>query len=188
MTDELASLDATAQAELVRTGDLSPLELVEAAIVRIEKLNPELNAVIHPLFDQAREAARSGLPGGPFRGVPMVLKDLLCHTAGDPFHEGMRFLKDLGWTEERDTYLAAKFRAAGFVFVGKTNTPELGILPTTEPEAYGPTRNPWNTAHSTVGPAGGPPQPWPPAWFPSGTRPMGAARSASRPASAGCSG
>jgi amidase len=155
MTDDLAFLDATAQAELVRTDDLSPLELVDAAIVRIEKLNPELGAVIHPLFEQARDAARSPLPDGPFKGVPIVLKDLICHTAGDPFHEGMRFLRDLGWTEERDTYLAAKFRAAGFVFVGKTNTPELGILPTTEPEAYGPTRNPWNTGHSTGGSSGG---------------------------------
>src|SRR6266852_8479560 len=114
-SDELSTLDATAQAELVRSGQASPGELVESAIVRIEKLNPELNAVIHPLFDTAMDAAASpNLPGGPFRGVPMVLKDLTCHTAGDPFHEGMRFLRDLGWTADADTYLAAKFRAAGF--------------------------------------------------------------------------
>src|SRR6266516_4121188 len=156
MADDLAFLDATAQAQLVRDGEVTPKELVEAAIERIERVNPELNAVIHPLFDKARDAASSpDLPDGPFRGVPLVLKDLICHTAGDPFHEGMRFLKDLGWTEQEDTYLAAKFRAAGFVFVGKTNTPELGILPTAEPEAYGPTRNPWNTGYSPGGSSGG---------------------------------
>jgi len=149
------SLDATAQAELVRTGKASPTELVDEAISRIEKLNPELNAVIHPMFDKARQQARSDLPDGPFRGVPMVLKDLTCHSAGDPFHEGMRFLKDLGWTEDEDTYLAAKFRAAGFVFVGRTNASELGILPTCEPLAYGATKNPWNTGHSTGGSSGG---------------------------------
>src|SRR5581483_770116 len=154
MSDDLAQMDATDQAELVRTRKTSPAELVEAAIARIEKVNPELNAVIHPLFDDARKAA-ANVQDGPFSGVPMVVKDLSCHTAGHPFHEGMRFLKDQGWTEEEDQYLAAKFRAAGFIFVGKTNTPELGILPTCEPEAYGASRNPWNTGHSTGGSSGG---------------------------------
>src|SRR5438067_3253581 len=155
MAESLARMDAAAQAELVRSGKASPTELVDEAIARIEKLNPELNAVIHPLFDKARRQAAGDLPNGPFRGVPMVLKDLTCHSAGDPFHEGMRFLRDLGWTETEDQHLAAKFRAAGFVFVGKTNTPELGILPACEPDAYGATRNPWNTAHSTGGSSGG---------------------------------
>jgi len=155
MSDDLARMDATDQAELVRAGRVSPAELVEAAIARIEKVNPELNAVIHPLFDDARKQATGQLPDGSFTGVPMVLKDLICHTAGHPFHEGMRFLKDEGWTEVEDQYLAAKFRAAGFVFVGKTNTPELGILPACEPDAHGATRNPWNTEHSTGGSSGG---------------------------------
>ena len=128
MTD-LARMDATAQAELVRRGQASPAELVDDAVARIEKLNPELNAVIHPLFEKARDQAASTLPDGPFKGVPMVVKDLTCHTAGDPMHEGMRFLRDLGWVEQEDTYLAAKLRDPGFVFMGKTNTPELGILP-----------------------------------------------------------
>jgi len=156
MTDDLSSLDATAQADLVRRGEVTPRELVEAAIERIERVNPQLNAVITPLFEGARAQADSdGLPDGPFRGVPMVLKDLSAHSAGDPFHEGMAFLKRLGWTEPHDTALAARFRAAGFVTVGKTNTPELGILPTTEPLAYGPTRNPWDTTRSTGGSSGG---------------------------------
>ena len=153
MTD-LSRLDATAQAELARIGEASPTELVEAAIERVEALNGELNAVIHPLFEKAREAAPA-LPDGPFRGVPMVVKDLGPHTAGDPFHEGMRFLKEIGWTEDADTALIRRFREAGFVIVGKTNTPELGILPTTEPEAYGPARNPWDTGRSTGGSSGG---------------------------------
>jgi amidase len=152
---ELARLDATGQAELVRGGEVSPGELVESAIRRIEALNPSLNAVIVDLFEKARAAAAGRLGDGPFRGVPMLLKDLECHSAGDPFHEGMAFLKRLGWTESQDTFLAAKFREAGFVFVGKTNTPELGILPTTEPAAYGPTRNPWDLERSPGGSSGG---------------------------------
>ena len=155
MSDDLARMDATDQAELVRTGKVSAAEMVDAAIARIEKVDPELNAVIHPLFDDARKETAAGLPDGPFTGVPMVLKDLICFSAGHPLHEGMRFLKDQGWIEEDDQYLAAKFRAAGFVFVGKTNTPELGIVPTCEPDAHGASRNPWNTEHSTGGSSGG---------------------------------
>lgn len=156
MTDDLSHLDATAQAALVRTGQASPAELVEAAIARIEAVNPQLNAVITPLYEGARaQAASASLPDGPFRGVPFLLKDLAAHSAGDPFHEGMAFLKERAWTESFDTALAARFRAAGLVVVGKANTPELGILPTTEPAAYGPTRNPWDPARSTGGSSGG---------------------------------
>lgn len=153
--DDLARLDATAQAELVRSGQASPSELVEAAIARIEACDRQLNAVIHPRFDKARAEAAGELPDGPFRGVPMVIKDLACETAGDPIHEGMVFLKRLGQTADADTELAARFRRAGFVIVGRTNCPELGILPTTEPHAYGPTRNPWDTNRSTGGSSGG---------------------------------
>src|SRR5437588_6212039 len=156
MTDEYATLDATAQAELVRRREVQPLELVDAAIARIERLNPALNSVITPLFDKARaRAASPDLPEGPFRGVPILLKDYLCRTAGDPYYEGMRFLRDLGWREERDTYLAAKFRAAGFVFLGKTNLPELAGGPITEPAAFGATRYPWDLTRSPGGSSGG---------------------------------
>jgi amidase len=156
MSDELALLDATAQAALVRDGELSPRELVDAAIARIERLNPTLNAVIIPRFEKARaEAASAALPAGPFRGVPFLLKDLMCHSAGDPYHAGMQLLRARGWSEPDDTYLAARFRAAGFVFVGKSNTPELGPVPTTEPRAYGATRNPWDTGRSPGGSSGG---------------------------------
>lgn len=156
MSDEFARLDATAQAALVRSGEVLPIELVEASIARIEALNPKLNAVIHPLFEKARAAAEStDLPAGPFKGVPFLVKDVVCHTAGDPYHAGTRFLKEAGWIEKRDTELARRFRAAGFVFVGKTNTPEFAMSATTEPLAYGPTRNPWNPDHSPGGSSGG---------------------------------
>jgi amidase len=156
MSDVLGDLDATGQAELVRQGEATPAELVEAAIARVERLNPKLNAVIHRLYDKARaDAASPALANGPFRGVPFLVKDVVCHTAGDPYHCGMRVLKDSGWHEQTDTELAARFRRAGFVFVGKTNTPELAFSPTTEPLAYGPTRNPWNTDLSTSGSSGG---------------------------------
>jgi amidase len=156
MTDEFSSLDATAQAALVRKGEVKPIELVEAAIARIERINPELNAVIIPLFEKARALATSQeLPRGPFHGVPFLIKDLLLQTKGDAYHAGTRFLRALGWVSDHDTFLAEKLRSAGFVFVGKTNVPELGPVPATEPETYGPSRNPWNLEHSTGGSSGG---------------------------------
>ena len=155
MTDP-ASLDGLGQAALVASGEVSAAELVESAIQRIEKLNPDLNAVITPLYDKGRAEVAGGSEGqGPFKGVPFLIKDVVCHTAGDPYHCGMRFLRDLGWTESEDTWLVKRFRAAGFVFVGKTNTPELAFSPTTEPLAYGPTHNPWNLARSPGGSSGG---------------------------------
>ncbi len=155
MSGDIADLDALACAELIRSGEAHPVELVDAAIARIEKLDAEVNAVPIRRFSKAREEAAGDLPNGPFRGVPTLIKDLWSHTAGDPFHKGMRFLKDLGWTEKHDTEHAARLRRAGFIFLGRTNTPELGLQPTTEPEAYGPTRNPWNLGHSTGGSSGG---------------------------------
>jgi amidase len=153
MTDDLAALDATAQAALVADGTVSGAELVDAAIARIERIDGRLNAVIHRRFEQARTEAASA--SGPFAGVPFLVKDAVCHTAGDPYHAGMQVLKDAGWVEREDTWLAQRFRAAGFVFVGKTNTPELATSATTEPLAYGATRNPWDDGRSTGGSSGG---------------------------------
>ncbi|MFA5884631.1 MAG: amidase, partial [Acidimicrobiia bacterium] len=155
MTDDFQWLDATAQAELVRRGEVTPRELVDAAIARIEALNPALNAVITPRFDKARAATEGPLPDGPFRGVPFLLKDGVAHSAGDPFHCGMQVLKDAGYVATTDTWLVQQYRAAGFVIVGKTNLPELASSATTEPLAYGPTHNPWNLDHSTGGSSGG---------------------------------
>ena len=157
MPQDLAFLDGIAQAELIRKGEVTPLELVDAAITRIEKINPQLNAVIIPLFEKARAQAAQlrDIPNGPFRGVPFLLKDLVCTSAGDPIHNGMRLLKDANFIAPHDTYLAAKFRQAGFITVGRTNTPELGLNGTTEPEAYGPTHNPWDLNRSPGGSSGG---------------------------------
>lgn len=153
--DELAQLDATGQAALVRTGAATPLELVDAAIARIEAVNPTLNAVIHERFERARSEAVGPLPDGPLRGVPLLLKDLHTFSTGDPHHGGTGFLKAAGWTADRDDDVTARLRATGAVFVGRTNSPELGTTITTEPSAHGATRNPWNTAHSTGGSSGG---------------------------------
>jgi amidase len=148
-------LDATAQAELVRSGEASALELVDDAIARVEKLNSELNAVIHPRFEKAREEANRTLPNGPFRGVPLLVKDLMCGIEGDPLHEGMKFLRDAQYRADHTDALAQRYLDAGFVCIGRTNSPELGIVPTTEPEAYGPSRNPWDTTRTTGGSSGG---------------------------------
>lgn len=147
--------DATGQAARVAKGEVSPKELVNAAIDRIEALNPTLNAVIHERFERARIEAARDLPDGPFRGVPILLKDIACASAGDPQHQGTRFLKDARWVEEHDSAVTRRIREAGFVILGRTNTPEFGNAITTEPEAYGPTRNPWNIEHSTGGSSGG---------------------------------
>ncbi|WP_307781131.1 amidase [Rhabdothermincola sediminis] len=157
MRDDLSVLDATGQAELVRSGACTPLELVDAAIERVESLNPRLNAIIHPLFDKARDQARRDpdMAARPFAGVPMGLKDAVAHSAGDPHHLGMRFLRDLGWTEDDDAWLVTRFRDAGLSIIGKTNVPELAFSDTTEPVAYGPTRNPWDPARSPGGSSGG---------------------------------
>ncbi len=146
-------LDATGQAALVRAEEVSPSELVAAAIARIEKLNPEINAVIHELFERARSEAAGALPDGPFRGVPFLLKDLGAELAGTPFSEGLVFSGEYHSTTTQA--LTKRYIDAGFVICGKTNTPELGILPTTEPQRFGPSRNPWNTGHSTGGSSGG---------------------------------
>src|SRR5207248_9490744 len=156
MADDLAFLDATAQAELVRSGELSPVKLGDAAIKRIEKPNPELSAVIPSRFDQARnEVAAAALPDGPFRGVPTLFKDLMCAVQGEPYHEGMRFLKENDYRPHYTDNLVHRFREAGFICCGRTNTPALGLVPTTEPAAYGPTLNPWDTSRSPGGSSGG---------------------------------
>ena len=162
-TDPLAAkpadpleLDAVGQAELVRRRAISPLELLDLAIARIEKLNRALNAVIHEHFERARREAAGVLPDGPFRGVPFLLKDLGGgNAAGDPIHWGTRFLRDAGYRATSTSYLVEKFRAAGLVVAGRTNVPELGAWTTTEPAAYGPTRNPWDASRSSGGSSGG---------------------------------
>jgi amidase len=150
---ELTWLDATAQAELVRTGAVTPLELVKAAIGRIEAVNPQLNAVITPLFDLARANARQPLPHGPFTGVPYLLKDLQAACEGVTMSAGSRWLRE--FRPNSDSELVKRLKRAGLIIIGKTNTPEFGLLPTTEPEAFGATHNPWDVTRTPGGSSGG---------------------------------
>ncbi|HKF28855.1 MAG TPA: amidase family protein [Candidatus Binataceae bacterium] len=154
--NELSTMDAVAQAELVRSREVTPVELVDAAIARIEKVNPTINAVIHKHFERARAQAAGKLPEGPFRGVPFLLKDLAGgNLKGDPNNWGTRFLRDANYRAPSTSHLVEKFLKAGLVIVGRTNVPELGAWATTEPEAYGPTRNPWDITRSSGGSSGG---------------------------------
>jgi amidase len=146
-------LDATALAERVRKKELHPTELVEEAISRIEALNPRLNAVVHKMYDRAREAARGPLPEGPFAGVPFLVKDFDGYVAGEPYTGSCRAM--VGFVPDHDSEIIARYRRAGVIFIAKTNTPELGILGTTEPLLRGPTRNPWNLEHTAGGSSGG---------------------------------
>ena len=152
---DLAALDATSQAARVRRGEVSAKELVAAAIDAAERLNPHLNAIIHPRYERALAEAGEALGDGPFAGVPMVVKDLGAAMAGEPHHRGTRALRAVGYVAPYDSALWRRFRRAGFIAIGRTNTPELGSTITTEPLAYGPARNPWNLDHSTGGSSGG---------------------------------
>ena len=151
--DDYERYDAVSLAALVRAGEVHPSELVEAAIARIEARNPALNAVIVPLYEQARAAAAGALPDGPLRGVPMLLKDLLATVQGVPTGFGNRLLRHIA--APHDSELVRRLRAAGIVLLGKTNTPEFGLTPYTEPEAFGPTRNPWDPSRTPGGSSGG---------------------------------
>lgn len=156
MDDEyLGWADATEQAYLVRIGEVTPLELVDAAIRRIERFNGTYNAVIHERFDRAREECQASASDGPFRGVPILLKDWGCHSRGDPYAAGTRYLRRAGFRSDHDSIVTAKLRSAGFVILGRTNTPELAMSMTTEPIEFGPSRNPWDLDRSTGGSSGG---------------------------------
>jgi amidase len=150
---DLAWLDATAQAELVRRGEVGPAELVEAAIDRIERLDPLLHAVVRTRFDRARAEVAAGLPDGPFRGVPVLLKDLGATVAGEPSSSGLGPMA--GVPMPVTSFLAEQLRAAGFVVLGRTTVPELGTTVTTEPRSFPPARNPWHPDHSAGGSSGG---------------------------------
>jgi amidase len=145
--------DALDLADLVRRREVSPSELVEACIANVERLNPKLNAVVTPMFDEARDAAKGELPDGPFRGVPFFVKDLAQAVANVRFTRGSRFAA--AEVPRHDSTLVRRYRRAGLVLCGKTNTPELGLTPYTEPTLHGTTHNPWSLAHNTGGSSGG---------------------------------
>jgi amidase len=150
---EYDRLDATALSGLVARGEVTPAELLEAAVERVEARNPALNAVVHRFDEEARRVARETLPAGPFLGVPLLTKDLAAMVAGQPMTASCRLLD--GWVAPVDSEIVRRFRAGGFVLFGQTNTPELGLLPVTEPALRGPTRNPWNLDHTPGGSSGG---------------------------------
>lgn len=153
ISNEIAHLDATSLGELVRKKEVKVIELIDDTIERIEKLNPALNAVITSMYDFARDAAKSSIPDGPFTGVPFLIKDLLTPIRGVPMSNGSKVL--MNFVPDHDSELVRRYKRAGLIIVGKTNTSEFGLLPTTEPKAFGPTRNPWNTTCSPGGSSGG---------------------------------
>ncbi len=145
--------DGLGLAELVRRGEVTPAELLEAAIARAEAVNGEINAIVIEQYDDARKTAAEGLPDGPFSGVPFLLKNLDVGQAGTRTTSGSRAFED--YIAPHDSTLVARFKAAGFNIFGKTNSPEFGVQPITEPELHGPSRNPWNTGRTTGGSSGG---------------------------------
>ena len=161
--DDTRWLDATAHAALIATREATATELVDASIERIERLDGDLNAVVMRWFERARHQAEAfdELPlsdthrSAPFGGVPFLLKDLGCNVAGLPVTSGNRAARDEPPLATGDSNLTERFRDAGLITLGRTNSPEFGSLPVTEPEAYGPTRNPWNTGHTPGGSSGG---------------------------------
>jgi len=150
---EYAQYDGLGLADLLKKKEVSAAELCEEAITRIERVNPVLNAVITPMYDLARKAIEKSLPEGPFTGVPFLLKDLLSDFAGVPQTMGSKACKN--YIPAQDSELVKRYKQAGLVILGKTNTPEFGLKGITEPELFGPTRNPWNTDHTPGGSSGG---------------------------------
>lgn len=155
LADQTRWMDAVDQAALVASGEVSASELVEAAIERIDRIDPALNAVTIRWFDDARATAAGELPDGPFRGVPFLLKDLFAEFAGQPMSNGNIALKEARFCPDADSTLVSRHRAAGLVIAGRTNSPEVGSVPTTEPVAWGATRNPWDTTRTPGGSSGG---------------------------------
>jgi amidase len=151
----LDELDALESAELVHAGTCTPRELVAGAIARIEAANPHLNAVVHDRFEQALAEADTIDPSAPFPGVPFLYKDIGAFEAGERATLGMALLRDRDMRAPFGSSYAERIRAAGFIPLGRTNTSELGLCATTEPEAYGATHNPWDPSRTPGGSSGG---------------------------------
>src|SRR5499427_9652111 len=146
--------DALGLAELVKQGKVTPGELLEAAIERVEARNAAVNAVTMKLYDYGRQAIADGLPDGPFKGVPFLLKDLTAQVAGIKMTRGSKFFADAP-PPTVDSEHVKRLKAAGLVFFGRTNTCELGLSLTCEPQLHGPTKSPWDTTRISGGSSGG---------------------------------
>lgn len=153
-SEEYMSFDAVGLAELVAKKEVSAGELLDAALRRMEEVNPTINAVTRVVEDQARAAIAEGLPPGPLSGVPFLIKDISVHMKGLPTTAGSALFKDSD-PQPADSALVAAYRKAGLVLFGKSNTPEFGAAATTEPVAFGATRNPWNLTRTPGGSSGG---------------------------------
>jgi amidase len=150
---EYDQLDGLGLAALVKRGEVSAAEVTEAALARMAARNPALNAIVRPLDTLAREMTAKVPAAAPFAGVPMVIKDLQANIAGVPTSHGTRVLQQV--VPAHDSEIVARYRRAGAVFIGKSNTPEFGLTPFTESEALGTAHNPWDRAHTAGGSSGG---------------------------------
>jgi Asp-tRNA(Asn)/Glu-tRNA(Gln) amidotransferase A subunit family amidase len=151
--DEYRRQDATALASLIAKKEVSAKEVLEAAIVRAEQVNPAINAIVHKQYDRARSAVAQGLPSGPLSGVPFLIKDLGFFEKGEPATFGSSLFKD--FVADHDSAYVTRCKRAGLVIMGRSSSPEFGLSPNTEPRLYGSCRNPWNLAHSAGGSSGG---------------------------------
>ncbi|MGI9501676.1 MAG: amidase, partial [Geminicoccaceae bacterium] len=146
--------DACGLADLVATGEVTPAELLESAITRLEAVNPTINAIAKLAVDAAEKTIEQGAPKGPFSGVPFLLKDLGAAAIDYPSHLGSTLFENTRYTVNSE--LVRRLKAAGLVIFGRTTSPELGIGPVTEAKVYGgPTRSPWNPEHTAGGSSGG---------------------------------
>lgn len=150
---EYEQYDALGLAQLVKQGQVSPVELCTEAIRRIERLNPQLNAVVHPMYEQARALTQTKLPESPFSGVPFLIKDLIEHYAGVPMTSGCRAYRN--FIPNQDSETVRRYKQAGLIILGKTNLPEFGLVGFTEPELFGACHNPWNLERTPGGSSGG---------------------------------
>lgn len=150
---EYRQYDATGLAGLIRQKEVTPAELLEIAIDRADSVNPKINAIIYKMYDEARASAVGKREDAPFAGVPFVLKDLAVHVKGVPLRSGCKGYET--FVSPDDSEIVRRFRKAGLVFMGKTNTPEFGLTPYTEPELFGPSHNPWDLTRTTGGSSGG---------------------------------
>ena len=151
--NDYGDFDGLGLANLVRSRQVSADDLLDEAIARTERVNPEINAVVAEMYDHARAAIAAGLTDGPFTGVPFLLKDIHAHCTGFASTSGSRFLIDN--IPDHETEMVRRYRQGGLVIFGKTNTPEFGLNAATEPQLFGPTRNPWNTERIPGGSSGG---------------------------------
>src|SRR5262249_27665262 len=151
--EEYRTHDATSLAGLVAKREVDPREVLETAIARAEQINPSINAIVHKQYDQARKAVATGLPGGPLKGVPYLIKDLGFFETGEPATLGSSLFKD--FVADHDSAYVTRCKNAGLVFMGRSSSPEFGLNPNTEPRLYGSCHNPWNLEYSPGGSSGG---------------------------------